>query len=106
MTIQQFRDICDEVFELVDKDGKRDYRGFPSGCDECNSALEWDCEHVDRRTGKPVLCGWREKHWMYVELKNLIALRKMRISGLDINRISSFSMMDFSKLVILDEKMG
>jgi hypothetical protein len=111
MSVDEFREICNEVFERIpipgseSSDGTQRYkqRLFPNGCDDCTSENEWDCIHDDIKTGDTVICAWREKYWKYDEVKKFIALEKSQCGGLDLNRIESFSYLDAIKLGILKE---
>ena len=87
--------MCDDVFH--NDDGK--YRGFPKGCAECTSTIEWDCYHED--DGDVYVCPWRENHWKYDEVKGYLLLAKAQDGGLNLNRLPSLSFVDFIKVNIV-----
>lgn len=99
MNLPEFREICEDVFGK-DKHGKA--KGFPSGCDDCQSELEWDCRHVDQ-DGNDVLCHWRENYWKYDEIKRFISLAKAQKGGMNLNRFSKMALLDFIKVAIINE---
>ena len=77
-------------------------RGFPEGCDKCDSTIEWDCYHKND-DGSVYLCPWRENHWKYKEVQETMRLWKLKNGGLDLNRIKSLEIDDFLKISILSE---
>ena len=91
--------MCSEVFKR-DKEGY--IKGFPNGCDDCESETEWDCCHVNTR-GEEIICPWRVNYWKYDEIKRLLLFAKAAKGGFDLNRIESINVYDFVKMAILKE---
>ena len=105
MNIREFRDVCSSVFEVVEINGKRRMRGFPDGCENCQSELEWDCYH-ENEDGSIFLCEWRENYWKYDELRRYMVLVNTQNGGLDLNRIQSMDYEDFVKIAELKKHYG
>ena len=100
MSLPEFREICAEVYGVADENGQRRTRGFPKGCDDCPSEIEWDCYHRND-DGSIFLCSWRENYWKYDELRQYMVLAQAQDGGLDLNRIESLEYMDFVKIAEL-----
>lgn len=105
MTIPEFREVCEHVFEVIENGGKRKMRGFPAGCEECPSEIEWDCYH-ENEDGSIFLCEWRENYWKYDELKKYMVLANAKDGGLDLNRIQTLGYEDFVKICELKNYYG
>ena len=105
MSIPEFREVCADVFETIESNGKRRMRGFPKGCEECQSTIEWDCYH-ENEDGSIFLCTWRENYWKYDELRRYMVLVNVQSGGLDLNRIDVLDYMDFVKVAELKKYYG
>ena len=105
MSLIEFREICADVFGIIGTNGKRHMRGFPTGCEDCPSTIEWDCYHVND-DGSIFLCSWRENYWKYDELKRYMVLANTQAGGLDLNRIKSLDYEDFVKIAELKKYYG
>jgi hypothetical protein len=105
MSIPEFREVCANVFEVIEENGKRRTRGFPEGCDNCPSEIEWDCYHKND-DGSIFLCQWRENYWKYDEIRKYMVLANAQDGGLDLNRVKSLDYVDFVKLHELKKCRG
>lgn len=98
----EFRELCQEVFGVVKRNGKQQIRGFPKGCAECQATRpdDWDCYHKNR-DGSVFLCAWRENYWKYDELRRFQVLVMAQAGGLDLNRLSGLGYDDFVKVAVM-----
>lgn len=94
MSIDEFRILCREIFQIENKDGKSVRKGFPVGCNDCPDINSSDCHEY---------CMWPENYWRYEEVKNYWLLAKAQDGGLNVNRLESLSLDDFVKLSIIKE---
>jgi hypothetical protein len=104
MSLDEFREVCNEVFKIqVDASGnKHTTFDFPDGCETCTSEIEWDCWHVDRE-GKEIVCSWRENYWKYKELRAYIVLSRVQTGRGTLSGMDSLRLLDYLKLSIIKE---
>jgi len=74
-----------------DENGKKVIKGFPDGCDVCDSDDEWQCKEG---------CLWYDNYWKYDEVRKFVHLYQIHKAGCDIMRLGKLSWNDWKKLSI------